>query len=107
MPLSRTQKRRRRVSRFRRKYFGPEPKFQVGDQAGGFNVIQYYGHSAVAPAGTPRTLSQAHHWYRVRCECGNEEVHTQQQLIDTRRLRVCAECSQPGEKSPTGDGLEN
>lgn len=101
MPLSKPQRRSRRVSRFRRRYYGPQPRFKVGDDAGSFNVIEYLGHSRVAPAGTARTLSQEHHWYRVRCKCGNEEVHTQQQLIDTRRLRQCAECSQPGEKSPS------
>ena len=82
---------RRKVSRFRRRYYGtPQPKFQVGDTAGEFNVIDYLGHSSIAPEGEPRVLSQDHHWYKVRCSCGNEEIHTQQQLIDTRRSRKCA-----------------
>lgn len=92
MALS-SQIRRRRARGFRRRYNGrPEPKFQIGDTAGEFNVIAYLGHTRVAPEGEPRTLSQEHHWYKVRCSCGNEEVHTQQQLIDTRRLRRCATC---------------
>jgi hypothetical protein len=87
---SRTQ---RRVSRFRRRYNGrPQPNFQVGDTAGEFNVINYLGHTNVAPEGKPRVLSQDHHWYKVRCSCGNEEIHTQQQLIDIRRSRKCASC---------------
>ena len=84
---------RRRAYRFRRRYNSrPQPKFQVGDTSGEFNVIDYLGYSNVAPAGTPRTLGQDHHWYTVRCSCGNEETHTQQHLIDTRRYRRCVNC---------------
>ena len=68
------------------------PRFQVGDQAGEFSVLEYLGYSAVKPTGTPTKLCQEHHWYKVRCECGTEEVHTQQQLIDVRRHRACASC---------------
>lgn len=83
---------RRKVSRFRtRKPKEPTPRFQEGDQAGEFNVIQYLGHSAINPVKLTQ-LSQEHHWYKVRCSCGNVESHTQQQLIDTRRHRACASC---------------
>lgn len=87
----------RRVSRFRRKYAGPQPKLGQGDVQGGFTVLEYLGYSAVPPTGKPRTLSQSHHWYRVACECGTEEVHTQQQLIDQRRTRLCIGCTHLGE----------
>jgi len=82
----------RRYSRFRK--MGPQPRFQIGDQAGEFNIIEYLGYQRTAPTGEPRVLSQEHHWYKVRCSCVNrtEEVHTQQQLIDVRRLRSCTEC---------------
>ena len=84
---------RHKVSRFRyRKPNVPTPRFQVGDQAGEFNVIEYIGHTAIKPVGTPTKLCQEHHWYKVRCACGKEETHTQQQLIDVRRHRACASC---------------
>ena len=83
---------RPRRPRFRRyRHLGPLPKFQVGDQAGYFNVIEYINYSRVHPTKL-KTLAQEHHWYKVRCSCGNEETHSQQQLIDTRRHRRCAEC---------------
>lgn len=85
-------KSRRRVSRFRgRRPPQPTPRFIVGDQAGEFNVLEYLGHSAINPVKLTK-LSQEHHWYRVKCSCGNEETHTQQQLIDVRRHRVCQSC---------------
>lgn len=89
MPIAR----RHKVSPFRgRKPLEPIPKFDIGDEAGEFNVIRYLGHTAIKPEGTPKKLSQEHHWYKVRCACGNEEVHTQQQLIDVRRHRACQSC---------------
>jgi hypothetical protein len=84
---------RHKVSRFRfRKPKEPTPRFDIGDQAGEFNVIGYLGYSTIRPEGTPTKLSQEHHWYKVRCACGKEEVHTQQQLIDVRRHRACGSC---------------
>lgn len=89
MPLPR----RHKVSRYRgRRPLTPTPRFQIGDQAGEFNVAAYLGHSAVRPEGKPVKLGQEHHWYRVRCACGTSEVHTQQQLIDVRRHRACQSC---------------
>lgn len=87
------------LARFKRRPFrsrkaGPTPRFQVGDLAGQFNVIEYLGHSAIRP-DEPKRLSQEHHWYRVRCSCveRTEEVHSQQQLIDIRRVRACDNCT--------------
>jgi len=85
---------RKKVSRYRfkKKSLEPQPKYQVGDTAGQFNILEYLGYSSVKPTGKPKMLKVWHHWYRVRCSCGTEETHTQQQLIDTRRTRVCEEC---------------
>ena len=85
-------KRLRRPSRFRWKPKTPTPRFDVGDQAGEFNVLEYLGHSANKPF-KPERLKVEHHWYRVRCSCGTEEIHTQQQLIDVRRNRMCVTCT--------------
>jgi hypothetical protein len=85
--------RRYKVSRSRyRKPQEPTPRFDIGDQAGEFNVLEYLGYSRIKPTGEPVKLSQEHHWYKVRCACGKIEVHTQQQLIDVRRHRACASC---------------
>lgn len=84
---------RSKARAYRKRYNkGPEPRFQVGDIAGGFNVIAYLGYSCIHPE-IAKKLGQEHHWYRVRCSCKNEEIHTQQQLIDTRRQRVCEDCT--------------
>jgi len=91
MTLSR---RPRRPNRFRRnRNQGAQPKFQIGDQTGEFNILQYLGYMAFNPVTLIR-LSQEHHWYKVRCSCGSEvtETHSQQQLIDTRRIRACVTC---------------
>jgi len=88
------QRRKPRISRFRRSLSNePQPKFKVGDTAGEFNVISYLGHSAIRPDKL-KILGQEHHWYRVRCSCVSktEEIHSQQQLVDTRRQRVCGDC---------------
>lgn len=85
----------RRKPRRRSRFRGPSeptPRFDVGDMAGQFNITEYLGHSAIKPVGEPTKLCQEHHWYRVRCSCGTEEVHTQQKLIDTRRPRLCEDC---------------
>ena len=87
MPLPR----RRRPRQLRRRYTGPQPKLKVGNIRGDFTVVEYLGHSAIRPDKLKR-LSQEHHWYKVRCSCGSEETHSQQQLIDTRRHRKCQEC---------------
>ena len=88
------------ASRFKRRSFrsrktGPQPRFKVGDVAGQFNVIEYLGHSTIRPDEL-KVLSQEHHWYKVRCSCVDrtEEVHSQQQLIDIRRVRACDNCTQ-------------
>jgi hypothetical protein len=81
-----------RFRRFQRRPKKPIPRFRVGDVAGKFTVIGHQGHSPIPPTGEVRALSQAHHWYLVKCTCGNEESHTQQQLLDTRRHRACIEC---------------
>jgi hypothetical protein len=86
------RRRPKRFSRFRSRNLGPHPRFVTGDQAGEFNILEYLGYSSVKPGKDPKMLKVWHHWYRVRCSCGTEETHTQQQLIDTRRQRVCAEC---------------
>lgn len=88
-PFSRKPRRR---SRFSRTPSEPTPRFDVGDQAGQFNVLEYLGWSSIKPEGEAKKLCQEHHWYRVRCSCGNTEIHTQQQLIDTRRHRICEDC---------------
>lgn len=91
--MARIPPRHKRVSRFRtRKPKVPTPRFSEGDVAGKFTVTSYMGYSAIKPTGTPIKLCQEHHWYRVRCECGTCETHTQQQLIDVRRHRACASC---------------
>ena len=87
-----TRKPPQRVSRSRYISKGPTPRFISGDQAGEFNVLSYLGYSAVQPEGKPVRLKQQHHWYRVKCGCGKVEIHTQQQLIDTRRHRMCSDC---------------
>lgn len=86
------RKRTRRA--FTRRVKGPQPRFQVGDSCGEFTVIEYIGYSAVRPDEV-KLLKQAHHWYKVRCACTNatEEVHSQQQLIDIRRVRACDSCT--------------
>ena len=86
-------KRPKRPSRFARMPVEPTPRFQEGDQAGEFNVLEYLGYGATKPH-EPVRLRVEHHWYRCRCSCGNEEIHTQQQLIDVRRNRCCSECSE-------------
>lgn len=85
-------KRVRRPSRYGRKSNEPTPRFQPGDQAGEFNVLEYLGYSANKPH-EPVRLKVEHHWYKVRCSCGVIEIHTQQQLIDVRRNRMCVECT--------------
>ena len=85
-------RRTRRPSRFPKRSKEPQPRFAVGDQAGEFNVLEYRGYSSVKPGKDPKRLKVWHHWYRVRCSCGTEETHTQQQLIDIRRQRVCEKC---------------
>ena len=87
---------RRRIRRpFTRRAKGPQPRFQVGDSAGEFTVIEYLGYSAVRPDEL-KMLSQAHHWYKVRCACttATVETHSQQQLIDIRRVRACDKCTE-------------
>lgn len=88
-------------SRFKRRSFRsrlanvePQPRFQVGDTAGEFVVIEYLGYSAIRP-DILKVLTQEHHWYRVRCSCTNAtvETHSQQQLIDIRRTRACDNCT--------------
>lgn len=93
---------RRRARRHRARFnLAPQPKYQVGDQTGEFNIIECLGYSRIKPTGDPKILSQEHHWYKVRCSCGEEETHTQQQLIDTRRTRKCKKClSTLGTKVP-------
>lgn len=83
-----------KINRFRRRGLHlkePTPKFNIDDIAGEFTVIGYLGHSSIHPTKAVR-YSGAHHWYSVRCSCGIEEIHTQQQLIDVRRSRTCVEC---------------
>lgn len=89
------------ISRFKRRSFrrrladvGPQPRFQVGDTAGEFTVIEYLGHSAIRP-DVLKVLTQEHHWYKVRCACTDAtvETHSQQQLIDVRRTRACDKCT--------------
>ena len=75
-----------------RPWLGPQPHFTQGDVAGNFTITKYEGHSRVNPK-TALRLSTEHHWYRCRCTCGTEEIHTQQQLIDKRRLRQCQSCT--------------
>ena len=92
--------RARRLSRkprrsLRAKRYGggePTPRFGVGDRLGNFTVIEYRGWSPVSPV-TGKLLHAEHHWYYVRCICGERELHTQQQLLDERRKRQCAECT--------------
>lgn len=88
-------RRKTRFSRSRRRSIKPKeptPRFMPGDYIGSFTVTEYLGWNHVKPVGEPTKLSQEHHWYRVDCDCGTEEIHTQQQLIDTRRHRKCADC---------------
>jgi len=85
----------RRPNRFasRRRPRGPQPKLGIDDVCGNFTIIKYLKYGKVPPAPrAPVILAQTHHWYRVRCACGAEEIHTQQQLIDKRRNRHCAKC---------------
>ena len=80
----------------------PIPRFQEGDVAGRFTVLHYRGWSRVNPDN--RNLLHAdHHWYLCQCDCGNKENHTQQQLIDTRRKRQCAECTSKERKNDGED----
>ncbi len=88
-------------SRFKRRSFRsrlattePQPRFQVGEAAGQFTVIEYLGYSAIRP-DVLKLLKQEHHWYKVRCSCveATVETHTQQQLIDIRRIRACDNCT--------------
>ena len=74
---------------------GGQPKFKVGKVAGEFEIIAYIGQSTVHPVKAV-ILSTDHHWYKCRCSCGNIETHTQQTLVDNRRKRQCAECSNKG-----------
>lgn len=70
----------------------PIPRFKEGDIAGNFTILHYRGWSRVNPENR-NLLYAEHHWYKCQCICGNEEIHTQQQLIDTRRKRQCAACT--------------
>jgi hypothetical protein len=81
----------RRPSRFRRSSSEPQPRFQSGEVAGDFEILEYLGYSANKPL-EPVRLRVEHHWYHCKCSCGAIEVHTQQQLIDTRRHRKCKAC---------------
>lgn len=93
MPAPRRRQKPRRVNRFRRaSRTGPQPSLNVGDTLGAFTVTEYLGHSALRP-DVLKKLSQEHHWYKVRCNCGTEETHSQQQLIDVRRVRSCGSCT--------------
>lgn len=89
--FNRNRSRFRQLLRAQRAQAGAQPKFIIGDQAGEFNVLKYLGYSAINPVKL-KMLSQEHHWYKVRCSCGVIETHSQQQLIDTRRLRICVTC---------------
>ena len=81
----------RRPGRFARSSSEPEPKFRPGQVAGNFEILEYLGYSANKPC-EPIRLKVEHHWYECRCSCGTSEIHTQQQLIDVRRHRMCVGC---------------
>ena len=72
---------------------GAFPKLMIGDRVGDFVINSYIGQSTVHP-GTAKILSKDHHWYRAKCDCGNVEIRTQQQLTDKRRIQSCADCLQ-------------
>lgn len=69
----------------------PKPRFREGDQAGEFTIASYLGWHKTHPK-SGKVLHSEHHWYMCTCSCGTKEVHTQQQLIDTRRNRACVNC---------------
>ena len=101
MSRRRWSKRRSFTSRLK----GPQPKLNIGDVAGAFTVIDYLGHSRLKPDEV-KLLSQEHHWYAVRCSCGSEEIHTQQQLIDARRTRTCVACQKKAKEALHEDKSE-
>ena len=83
--------RRGRPSRYGDRSTEPQPRFQKGDTAGEFTILEYLGYSKKKPH-LAEFIRTARHWYNCRCQCGTTEVHTQQQLIDVRRNRMCANC---------------
>jgi hypothetical protein len=74
------------------------PKYDTGDKVGKFTVLHYLGHSAVNKRNH-KIMSKAQHWYRCKCECGQQESRSQQELSDTRRQRVCFVCRNQKEES--------
>lgn len=83
-----------RFSRYRKKMIG-WPKLEAGQRVGHFTIEHYIGQSTVHPVKAV-VLSKDHHWYRCICDCGAEEVQTQQQLTDPRRTHACADCLKKG-----------
>ena len=70
------------------------PKYEVGDKVGFFEIIRYEGHSLINKRNA-HTMSKAQHWYRCKCTCGTEEHRSQQELIDPRRQQMCYKCRNP------------
>ena len=67
------------------------PKYDDGDVIGDFVIIRYMGHSVVNKRNN-RLMSKPQHWYRCKCECGQEESRSQQELTDVRRQQKCFTC---------------
>ena len=70
-----------------------EPRFRKGDQCHHWRVIEHVGHGRRHPQ-TGRYYSKSQHYYRVQCQCGNEEIRPQNDLSPRpgRTPPACVEC---------------
>ena len=92
----------RRLNRYKRRSFRNlsqigRPKYDAGQTIGHFTITRYQGHSDVNKRNN-RIMAKPQHWYRCKCDCGEYESRSQQELTDTRRSQCCESCRKPEEK---------